>query len=160
MSNRFKIDQIKIHDENNIKGFFDEYRWLSNMHDCAILFMGLGFNSTEAAYQACKNTNIVIAKQFQNMTGLQAKNYSNNITVRKDWPKIKYNIMAQLIFQKFLLHLPLREMLLDTGDKYIEETNYWKDTYWGVCDGVGENNLGKIIMATREYFKKQKEYEF
>ena len=60
------------------------------------------------------------------------------------------------IFQKFLLHLPLREMLLETGDKYIEETNYWKDTYWGVCDGIGENNLGKIIMATREYFKKQK----
>ena len=24
----------------------------------------------------------------------------------------------------------------------------------GVCNGVGENNLRKITMATREYFKK------
>lgn len=61
--------------------------------------------------------------------------------------------MSQLIFQKFLTDLQLRQKLLDTKDAYLEETNNWNDTFWGVCNGEGENNLGKILMATREYFK-------
>jgi hypothetical protein len=37
---------------------------------------------------------------------------------------------------------------------YLEETNIWKDTFCGVYNGVGENNLGKIIMKTRTYHKE------
>lgn len=33
-----------------------------------------------------------------------------------------------------------------------EETNYWNDTDWDVCNGDGENKLGKILMNTRNYF--------
>ena len=44
-------------------------------------------------------------------------------------------------------------MLLSTGDKYLEETNHWKDTYYGVCDGVGKNVLGKILMSVRNIIK-------
>lgn len=29
------------------------------------------------------------------------------------------------------------------------EGNYWHDTYWGVCEGVGENHLGKLLMEIR-----------
>ena len=46
-------------------------------------------------------------------------------------------------------------MLLDTGDKFIEETNWWKDQFWGVYNGVGENNLGKILMRIREEIKNE-----
>ena len=41
-------------------------------------------------------------------------------------------------------------------DKFIEyqaeliEGNNWKDTYWGVCHGKGQNNLGKLLMRIRE----------
>lgn len=32
----------------------------------------------------------------------------------------------------------------------IVEENSWRDTYWGVCKGVGENHLGKILMKIRD----------
>jgi ribA/ribD-fused uncharacterized protein len=148
-----KIDEIIQHDDENIKGFFYEYRWLSNYHDCDIFWMGLHFKNTEAAYQASKCSEISNAKVFQTMSGLEAKKHSHTFVARRYWDKMRYNIMAQLVFQKYLIHQDLREKLLATGDMYIEETNYWDDTFWGVCNGVGENNLGKITMATREYFK-------
>lgn len=138
----------------SIKGFRDEYFWLSNMYTCIIQWQGLCFSSTESAYQASKVTG-ELAKPFQMMTGKQAKAHVKTLYVRKTWQDIKYNVMAQLVFQKFLVHDDLRQKLLDTGDCYIEETNTWNDTYWGVCNGVGENNLGKILMNTREYFKNK-----
>ncbi len=29
------------------------------------------------------------------------------------------------------------------------EGNHWNDTFWGICNGNGENNLGKILMKIR-----------
>jgi len=142
-----------VHDDNNVKGFFGEYRWLSNYHSCGILHKGLGFNSTEAAYQASKTNNIEVAKTYQNMTAAESKNASKLLTPPKNWHDVKFNVMAQLTFQKYLIHPELKQLLLDTGDKYLEETNHWNDTYWGVCNGIGENQLGKILMATRAYLK-------
>lgn len=142
-----------VHDDNNIKGFFGEYRWLSNFHHAPILWNGLGFTSTEAAYQSSKCTNIDAARKFQNYTAQESKTQSAFINAPKHWPNIKFNVMAQVVFQKFLIHKDLRYKLIDTDNKYLEETNHWKDVYWGVCDGVGENNLGRILMSTREYIK-------
>lgn len=145
------------HTEDFIGGFKNEYHWLSNMEPCIIQWQGMYFTSVESAYQASKCTSLSKAKQFQELTGLEAKRHSVTITTRKNWEKEKINVMAQLVFQKFLLNLPLRLLLLETDNKYLEETNNWKDSFWGVYNGVGENNLGKILMNTREYFKH---YEF
>lgn len=143
-----------IHDDNNIKGFFGEYRWLSNFQVCDILWQGMGFTSTEAAYQASKTTNATLAKTFENYSPSMSKQQGRLLTTRKDWQYIKFGVMSQLIFQKFLQHKEMRDLLLATGDKYIEETNHWNDKYWGVCNGQGLNNLGKILMSTRAYFKE------
>jgi len=139
---------------NSINGFKYEYDFLSNMYECPITFNGMYFMSTEAAYQSCKCKHKNDALVFEKLSGKEAKRHSKMIYVRSDWNNIKYNIMSQLVFQKFLLHKDLRERLLFTDDMYIEETNTWNDTYWGVCNDVGENNLGKILMKTRKYFKK------
>lgn len=56
--------------------------------------------------------------------------------------------MDDLLRQKFSKE-PFVSKLLSTGCCYIEETNHWKDTFWGVCDGRGENILGKLIMVIR-----------
>lgn len=29
---------------------------------------------------------------------------------------------------------------MDTGDAILIEGNYWNDTYWGKCNGEGQNN--------------------
>lgn len=137
-----------------IKGFFDEYRFLSNFQKCDIIWMNLIFTSVESAYQASKCVSFNEAKQFTLLNAKDAKLKSKNLNIRKDWKYIKYNIMSELVFQKFLKNLDLRDKLIDTYPKYLEETNIWNDTYWGVCNNIGDNNLGKILMSTREYFIK------
>jgi predicted NAD-dependent protein-ADP-ribosyltransferase YbiA (DUF1768 family) len=57
--------------------------------------------------------------------------------------------MLNLLRQKFQ-NPELREKLLCTGKLELIEGNYWGDTYWGVCRGVGENRLGKLLMLVRE----------
>ena len=48
----------------------------------------------------------------------------------------------------------LREMLLDTGDEELIEGNWWGDQYWGVCNGVGKNRLGNILMLIRKNIRE------
>lgn len=142
-----------VHDENNIKGFFGEYRYLSNFEVCDVYFDGVKYASTEAAYQAAKSLDPVVRESFQGLTPGETKKLGRQIKVREDWKDVKYDVMSTIVFDKFYRHLHLRKALLDTGDKYIEETNYWKDIFWGVCEEKGENNLGKILMAIREFWK-------
>lgn len=61
--------------------------------------------------------------------------------------------MEALVLLKFAQNSDLRYRLLRTGDAYLEETNNWGDKFWGVCDGEGENHLGKIIMKVRGAIK-------
>lgn len=45
--------------------------------------------------------------------------------------------------------------LLATGTRYLEETNTWGDTYWGVCEGKGLNMLGKTLMQVRDELRRR-----
>jgi hypothetical protein len=142
-----------IHDEKNVKGFFGDYRFLSNFHVADVYFEGLKYPSTEHAYQAAKSLDENIRKEFLELTCAKAKNKGQEIPMREDWDIIKYDVMFSVVYDKFFRHKELRELLLKTGDKYLEETNHWHDVYWGVCDGIGENNLGKILMQVRKIIK-------
>ena len=44
----------------------------------------------------------------------------------------------------------LKQKLLATQNLYLEETNTWGDTFWGVCNGKGYNMLGHLTMAIRD----------
>jgi predicted NAD-dependent protein-ADP-ribosyltransferase YbiA (DUF1768 family) len=58
--------------------------------------------------------------------------------------------MTEIVGEKFNQNPELKEKLLATKDIELVEGNHWHDTYWGVCNGVGENHLGKILMAYRD----------
>ena len=60
--------------------------------------------------------------------------------------------MLELVLQKFA-RSSLRSKLLDTDQRLLVEGNVWGDTYWGVCNNIGQNNLGKILMHVRELIK-------
>ena len=63
--------------------------------------------------------------------------------------------MVAIVFDKFLRNKDLRQKLLDTSERYLEELNNWGDTFWGVdINKGGQNNLGKILMKTREFWKQ------
>ena len=62
--------------------------------------------------------------------------------------------MSSIVFEKFYRNKELRKKLLETGDRYLEETNWWGDDFWGGCNGEGRNELGKILMKVRDFWKK------
>lgn len=138
----------------SINGFSDENRFLSNFENCEIWFEGIKYPSTENAYQAAKSLFTDIRLKFSDISSSEAKKLGKTILVRDDWKEVRFGTMSLLVFQKFCVHEKLRTKLIATGEKYIEETNWWGDIYWGVCNGKGENNLGKILMNVREFWKK------
>lgn len=149
-----------VHDENNVKGFFGDYRFLSNFHVADVWYEGILYPSTEHAYQAAKTLDINVRKEFLlNLTCGKAKDKGQVIGLRENWQSIKYDVMFAVVFDKFYRHPELRELLLQTENKYLEETNHWHDTYFGVCDGVGENVLGKILMQIRSAIRNNPSYK-
>ena len=58
--------------------------------------------------------------------------------------------MKKLLKQKFQQGTYYAELLKNTYPRKIIEGNTWGDIYWGVCDGIGENNLGKLLMEIRQ----------
>lgn len=141
-----------VHDDKNIKGFFGEYRWLSNFYACEVWFDGLMYPSTEAAYQAAKTLDIELRKPFTQMSHRNAKKGGSLLPLRPDWEQVKTEIMAAIVFDKFYRDRDLRKKLVDTGTKYLEESNHWGDRIWGVCNLKGENRLGKILMRVRTFW--------
>lgn len=144
-------DYIK-HDENKILGFFGEYRWLSNYHLIDIKHEGITYPSTEHAYQASKTKDKKIRKRFLNLTCAESQKMGQQIDKINNWDDIKLQVMLSVLIEKFR-DKELRKKLLNTGNKHLEETNHWGDKYWGVCNGEGENNLGKLLMVIRAGLK-------
>ena len=138
-----------IHNEKEVKGFFGDFRFLSNFHVADVWFEGILYPSTEHAYQAAKTLDESVRREFLTLTCNKAKHKGQEIGLRENWDVIKYDVMFSVVFDKFSRHKDLRDLLLATGDKYLEETNHWHDVYYGVCDGVGKNILGKILMKVR-----------
>jgi hypothetical protein len=142
-----------IHDEKNIKGLFGDYRFFSNFVSCNIVYDGLVYQSSETAYQSAK----IVPNERFDFTTMRAYDSKKNwklytpLYAPEIWDSKKYDIMYNILLDKFTRNPLLGEMLKETGNKYIEETNHWSDIFWGVDykTGIGENNLGKILMGIR-----------
>lgn len=141
---------------DEINWFREEYEFLSNFYPSKVFFDGITYYNSEAAYQAQKCLNPEERSAFARLSSDEAKRLGQRVEMRPDWDEVKFNIMKQVVYAKFTQNPTLAQDLLDTGDKVIKEGNYWKDVYWGVDirTGEGENNLGKILMALRDDFRK------
>lgn len=138
-----------------IESFTGENRWLSNfwIHDTSRQL------SVEHHYQAAKTTNLqdwllIMSAETPGKAKRLGKPIERGgaITVREDWDSVKLILMEQFTREKFATNATLRQKLIDTQGHLLVEGNTWGDRYWGVCDGAGENNLGKIIMKVRDSF--------
>ena len=139
-----------------IDWFREEYEFLSNFYPSKVIFDGIIYYNSEAAYQAQKCLNPEERRDFANLSSDEAKRLGQKVERRSDWDDVKFGIMEQVVYAKFTQNPTLTQDLLDTGDKVLKEGNYWKDIYWGVDlrTSEGENNLGKILMALRDDFRK------
>ena len=84
-----------------------------------------------------------------------AKKMGRSVSLRPDWEDIKDDVMLEGLYRKFT-NDELADWLLDTGDEELVEGNWWGDRYWGVCNGIGQNKLGKLLMKVREELAEEK----
>lgn len=138
--------------DNAIRIFDGEYDWLSNFYETTVIYEGIRYQNSEAAFQAQKCASVIDRFQFGNLKPGKAKRLGRKVKLRSDWEDVKDSMMYDIVRAKFQQHPYLKDKLLATGEAYIEEGNTWDDTYWGVCKGVGENKLGKILMGLRKEF--------
>ncbi len=133
-----------------IDNFNGEYRFLSNFYLPSPVTddMGLVYSSVEAAYQAAKSLDKEVRIPFTTMSPSQSKKFGKKVVLRPDWETVKISIMRGFLQQKFSDPV-LKQKLLDTGDQELIEGNWWHDVWWGVCNGVGQNWLGKLLMEIR-----------
>lgn len=137
-----------------INKFDGRYRFLSSFWTAAVVFEDVLYPSSEHAYQAAKSKSSSVRLMIrQAPTPGKAKRLGRTIEIRKDWDAIKLDVMEQIVRDKFTRTQALGELLLATGDQELVEGNHWGDTFWSVCNGVGENHLGKILMKIRSELK-------
>ena len=144
-----------------IEKFEGRWRFLSNFYECDIEHQGIRYPSVEHFYVSmkCNNEQMINGKHytigdFREMIantpspGL-VKKIGQKIKVRSDWDNKKLEFMNWAIREKFK-YINLAELLVQTEDIDLIESNTWNDTFWGVCNGKGKNHLGKILMKVRD----------
>jgi hypothetical protein len=127
-------------------------RFLSNFYERDFDYDGYTWRSAECAYQAMKLEKREDRARFARMAAHKAKREGKAVELRPDWDGLKMGIMSEVVHAKFVQNPDLVKKLLATGDADLIEGNWWHDTFWGVCNGEGENWLGKILMAERAYW--------
>jgi ribA/ribD-fused uncharacterized protein len=142
--------------------YFDAppYEWLSNFYPCQIIWQGAVWSTVEHAFQAAKTHDAAYRDMIRTtatpghakMLGQRSAFAHHHVELRPDWETVKYDVMIDLLRLKFR-EPDLRRMLLSTGNAKLVEGNTWNDTCWGVCNGVGANNLGRSLMLVRAELK-------
>ncbi len=159
--------EVKLNKSEEILGpveaFQGEYRFLSNYWPVQVEHEGITYPSVEQAYKAAQTLNIDARKKIAAITP-NKKHLKTEIEAilteygrREDWNNdMRLSIMKDLLPQKFDgRDKELREKLLATGNRELIEGNDWRDVFFGICDGVGENYLGKFLMNVREQIKNK-----
>ena len=139
-----------------IKSFKGKYFFLSNFYPVKIMYNGLVYLNSEAAFQAQKCITDNERIQFTTLNPSEAKRLGRSINLRPDWEQIKISVMEDIVRCKFIQNDDLRKQLIDTKGMVLEEGNTWHDTFWGVdhISRLGRNNLGTILMNIRNEFIK------
>ena len=136
---------------SEITSFKGPYAFLSNFWFCDVVLDGLKYKSVEHAFQAAKTFDPEWRAKIRlaSKPG-EAKKLGRQVPLRSDWEEVKLDVMHDLLYQKFTSTTILRLDLLRTVGSQLIEGNYWHDTFWGVCDGIGQNWLGRLLMEVRD----------
>ena len=174
---KFKYQGILNKDPSVLIDWFDDLGthnpicWLSNFYvGSPFMWAGYEWQTSEHAYQAAKyfnSNNEQFLKILKASTPDEAKFLGRTgANIRADWESAKYAVMKDVVWAKFSSDQDLGQLLLDTGDAYLQEGTFWDDEVWGVNlvgtnpDGsqyiiadpfarLGRNWLGTILMEVR-----------
>ncbi len=127
-------------------GFLSNFRLLQK----PLIYEGIAYPTSEHAFQAAKSLDPKVRKRVAAASSpAEAKRMGRALKKRSDWDQVRVSVMAAILAIKFQ-DPELRRKLIVTGSAILEEGNTWNDTYWGICNGVGENMLGKLLMQLRK----------
>lgn len=136
-----------------ITEFRGKYFFLSNFYPSVINLDGWVFPCVENAFQAAKSTDPEDWKKIQGMAPGQAKAFGRRLKLRPNWEEIKVQVMTECLIAKFS-RPDMAQRLKETGSRPLIEGNTWNDRFWGVCNGQGQNMLGKLLMEIRTQLQK------
>ena len=133
------------------------YGCFSNFSDHGFDLDGLWWPTSEHYFQAQKFTGTRHAELVRRArTPLRAAELGRDASkpLRRDWERVKDDVMRRAVATKFRTHGDICEVLLSTGDaKLVEHTD--NDRYWGDGgDGKGRNMLGQLLMRVRTEFRE------
>lgn len=134
-----------------VASFNGRFEFLSNFYHSPIRSKRcIIFPTAEHAYQAFKTRDLNTRRHIAGIEHPGAvKKFARTIPLRADWDKRRVTYMSRVVTAKFLQNPRLTRMLIDTCDVDLVEGNSWGDRFWGVCGGVGENNLGSLLVRVR-----------
>jgi len=133
-----------------IDRFNGDYAFLSNFFNIPVRVWGVTYPTSEHAYQAAKTATQVDHDAILSCaTPGNAKRLGRRVQIRPRWDEMRVSVMREVQQAKFS-NPYMASALLKTGDVELIEGNTWNDTWWGMCNGIGENHLGKILMQVRE----------
>lgn len=135
---------------NGVEGFRGEFRFLSNFWPARVRVSGVVYPTVEHAFVACKTLDLEARLRVAACTSPgEAKRLGRTVALRPGWDGMRLEVMRELLRVKFRRGSVLAGRLLATGDAELVEVNEWNDRFWGVCRGVGENHLGRLLMEVR-----------
>lgn len=138
--------------------FRGEKYFLSNMYPCTVRINMNGtvytMKSSESAFQALRCPEKI--DEYVPLNGFEAKKLSKSHAARPDWRYVSIDVMKYVLHCKFSQNPDLAAKLIAINGEIVEQ-NEWYDTFWGVCNGIGQNHLGKCLMELRSQLRVEKE---
>lgn len=145
-----------------VKEFRGEYAFLSNFFASPFKWRDHHFRSGEQAFAYAKTFVAQPAAQESFQRGIlgapdpsTAKKLGRSVPLTDVtvWDSVRIQYMREIVHAKFSAPgINLVGPLLNTGAMMLVEGNTWNDTFWGRCDGRGNNHLGVILMEERGYW--------
>ena len=134
-----------------------DYGFLSNFSRHPLIIDGKFYKTSEHYFQSIKfegteyEERIIISATPSKAAKIGR---DRSLPLRKDWKKIKVNVMYKALIYKFGQNPKILNKLLATGNaKLVEHTK--RDSFWGDGgDGTGKNMLGNLLMEAREELGK------
>lgn len=143
--------------EDAIYFFTPPFYALDNFSAYTVEIWGKQFQTSEHAYQWKKYSvsHPELAEQILNTKNPNAAKKISDAHKKEgmpNWSEVKVGVMEEILRAKIAQHEKVQKVLEETGTKTIVE-NSPQDNFWGIGDGSGRNELGKLWMRLREEFR-------
>ena len=146
------MDETRTPTVINFYSTTGEYGCFSNFSRHAVFLKGKRWPTSEHYFQAQKFAGEPDEEEVRraNKPMLAASmGRDRKRPLRRDWERVKEQVMLEALRAKFTQHEELKAVLLGTGDAVLVEHTA-NDSYWGDGgDGSGKNRLGVLLMQLR-----------